>query len=81
MFKQKRAFTGEGSTNAPAGSQAQPAAAQMAQNMALGPQQNQETLIQMSVEQALAQSTTMPLEEFVALAQRMAFNVRICELY
>jgi predicted transcriptional regulator len=44
--------------------------------IALGPQQNaSEQLIQLSIEDALKQSTTMPFDEFVALAQRMQFNV------
>lgn len=78
MFKQKRAFTSEGQANTIGGAPGQAAQAQvLPQGMTLGPQQNQEALLQISIEQALQQSTTMPLDEFVTMVQRMQFNVKL----
>jgi hypothetical protein len=46
--------------------------------MSLGPQNQyaDDVLIQMTVEDALASSERMPLDDFIVQTQKMAFNVR-----
>ena len=57
MFKQKRAFTGEGATNTPAHATAHAAAqattVQEQAKVTLGPQETTDNLLQISVDQAL----------------------------
>lgn len=65
MFKQKRAFIGEGATNTPAGATTQPASDQN-QQMTLGPNQmGEDVLIQMSIEDALASAERMSVDDFI----------------
>ena len=70
MFKQKRAFLGEGATNTPLGATNQNIAVPQTNNqpMVLGPQRQDESLIYMSIEQALQSADQMPLLEFISMA-------------
>ena len=91
MFKQKRAFTGEGATNTPAGATNQAEAGSMVdvQQMPSQAQQQQlrgsqtagttqdESLLDIPVEQALAAADQMLLPDFILMAQRMLFRVRV----
>lgn len=78
MFKQKRAFTGEGATSAAAGTsiQPQPQTAQVQQQPqmpAMGAGQvttttpQEEALIEMPIEEALQKAETMQFPDFILM--------------
>lgn len=69
MFKQKRAFLGDGATNTPAGATNQSGVQEsMNQNqpMSLGPQAQDDSPIYWTVEQALAYSEQLSYIDFVS---------------